>query len=163
MMKRILSPHSFIKDRLNRWKRELMERTVVKQRQPGTMIKTLRSRLMTPLILRLMTALIGGRQQNTRQLRLHKCVDHQVSEPLQNQIEENKDNETRTIGERSAGPAAARSSDPERHLQSETEIKTEDFSEPETEDTCYWKETREHPYLLPSAKFKKNCLINPVH
>uniref|UniRef100_A0A8D0AFX5 C2H2-type domain-containing protein n=1 Tax=Sander lucioperca TaxID=283035 RepID=A0A8D0AFX5_SANLU len=38
MMKRKLSPHSFITDKLNTWKQKLMERTVEDQNQPGTHI-----------------------------------------------------------------------------------------------------------------------------
>ncbi len=37
-MKKNLSPHSFIKDKLNTWKHKLMETTVEKQNQPETRV-----------------------------------------------------------------------------------------------------------------------------
>ncbi|XP_068589653.1 uncharacterized protein [Cebidichthys violaceus] len=63
MMKRNLSPHSFIKDKLNRWKQKVMERTVEDQNQTGTQIQIdmqnqILMRLETLLNLRLMTVMI---------------------------------------------------------------------------------------------------------
>ncbi|KAL3065024.1 hypothetical protein OYC64_015246 [Pagothenia borchgrevinki] len=64
MMKRNLSPLSFIKDKLNTWKQKLMERTVEDQNQPGTQIQRdiynqrLRTTLETLLNLTLKTVII---------------------------------------------------------------------------------------------------------
>ncbi|XP_044028000.1 uncharacterized protein LOC122864529 [Siniperca chuatsi] len=66
------SSRSFIKAKLNRWKQELMERTVEDQDQPGTQIQihiynlTLMTRLET--LLRLMTVMTGTRPVNLSQV-----------------------------------------------------------------------------------------------
>ncbi|KAK5910562.1 hypothetical protein CesoFtcFv8_004386 [Champsocephalus esox] len=84
-MKRNLSPLSFIKDKLNTWKRKLMEMTVEDQNQPGTQIQRavynlrLRTTLETLLKLTLETLLnltlktvpIGRRPENLHQAQTH--------------------------------------------------------------------------------------------
>ena len=66
-MKENLSPHSSVKDRLNRWRQKLMEQTVENQNQPGLQINfhSLRLTILTTLLnLRLKTE---GRAENLRQ------------------------------------------------------------------------------------------------
>ncbi|KAM6938650.1 uncharacterized protein PEZ65_004902 [Lycodopsis pacificus] len=77
MMRRKLSPHSFIKGKLNRWKQMLMERTVEDQNQAGTQIQIdiqnqiLMRRLET--LLTLMTVMIGRRPDQDVVLMSSSC------------------------------------------------------------------------------------------
>ncbi|XP_075937410.1 uncharacterized protein LOC142938083 [Anarhichas minor] len=68
MMKRKLSPHSFIKDKLNRWKQKLMERTVEDQNQAGTQIQNQILMRILETLLTLMTVMIGRRPENLSQV-----------------------------------------------------------------------------------------------
>ncbi|XP_078020055.1 uncharacterized protein LOC117245926 isoform X4 [Epinephelus lanceolatus] len=76
MMKRNLSPHSFIKDTLNRWKQKQRERTVEEQNQPGTQIQ------IHIYNLRLMTVMIGRRPENLSQHMLYLKVNITHQRPL---------------------------------------------------------------------------------
>ncbi|XP_049895784.1 uncharacterized protein LOC126387294 isoform X1 [Epinephelus moara] len=73
MMKRNLSPHSFIKVTLNRWKQKQRERTLEEQNQPGTQIQIhiynlrLLTRLEHLLNQRLIIVMIGRRPENLSQ------------------------------------------------------------------------------------------------
>ncbi|XP_071058569.1 uncharacterized protein [Pseudochaenichthys georgianus] len=84
-IKRNLSPHSLIKDKLNTWKQKLMEMTVEDQNLPGTQFQKavynqrlrttletlLNLTLETHLNLTLKTVLIGRRPENLRQTQPH--------------------------------------------------------------------------------------------
>ncbi|XP_020487170.1 zinc finger protein 84-like [Labrus bergylta] len=60
--------------------------------------------------------------------------------------------ETGADGEDCGGAEPDMYSDAERHLPPETEVETEVSSEPETDDSCDWKETREHQSGLNSME-----------
>ncbi|XP_041661402.1 zinc finger protein 436-like isoform X1 [Cheilinus undulatus] len=84
------------------------------------------------------------------QIKRHKCVRAQGSEPDQNQTEERREAETGADGEDWVGAGPAWSSDPERYLQPETEVRNEDSSEDETDNRDDWRETRELHSVLPA-------------
>lgn len=65
MRRRNLSPHSFIKDNLSRWRQELMERNVEDQNQtePQNQISIYTLRLKSVLNLSLSSVLMSGAQK----------------------------------------------------------------------------------------------------
>ncbi|KAK9530027.1 hypothetical protein VZT92_011563 [Zoarces viviparus] len=69
MMKRKLSPHSFIKDKLNSWKQMLMERIVEDQNQAGTQIQIdIQNQILMTRRETLLTLMIGRRPENLSQV-----------------------------------------------------------------------------------------------
>uniref|UniRef100_A0A3Q3ERS7 C2H2-type domain-containing protein n=1 Tax=Labrus bergylta TaxID=56723 RepID=A0A3Q3ERS7_9LABR len=96
----------------------------------------------------------------TFQLKKHKCVGGNFSEPHENQTEDKRVAETGADREEEEGLEGGRNSDPERHLHPEIEVKIEDSSEPETEDfNVDWKETREHESGLNSVENMEDKII----
>nr|XP_029138342.1 zinc finger protein 678-like [Labrus bergylta] len=89
----------------------------------------------------------------TFQLKRHKCVGGQASEPNQIQTELNREAETGADGEDCGGSEQVTNSNSERYLYPEIQVKIEDSSEPETEDfNVDWKENREHESGLNSVE-----------
>ncbi|KAI3359047.1 hypothetical protein L3Q82_015414 [Scortum barcoo] len=170
MMKRNLSPHSFIKHTLNRWKQELMERTVEDQNQPGTQIQIniynqmLMRSLQTLLTLRLKTVMTG-------RILYHQCTG-ESSQLHQNQTKGKREAappasssteqmETGADGEDCGGPEPARNSDPDQHLQPDADEKPSDSSETEDSDEN-WKETREAQSGCNDLKHSEVCQSEEV-